>query len=292
MRCIHGQTVRHYPSGDTRERYSLQIGDAATIAEVTGVLTAADFRRQDIAAGGQGAPLVPAFHAAQFGESGIARAVVNIGGISNATLLQGERVLEGFDCGPGNTLLDAWVRSHRGDDYDASGAWAAEHEIIPTLLNKLTSDAYFDLQGPRSTGPEHFNLDWLRAHLTGDEAPGDVQATLSQLSAVAIARSLLGREHRPESVYVCGGGARNTDLMRRLHAELEGRGIRLGLTDELGLAAEWVEACAFAWLAYRRLELQPGNVPVVTGAQGPRILGALHAPPGDQNGHRSRPDLT
>lgn len=272
----HGQTVRHHPSGAQEQRYSIQIGDPASIAEETGITTVADFRRRDIAAGGEGAPLVPLFHAARFSKLGSCRAIVNIGGISNATLLQGDEVLAGFDCGPGNTLLDSWVRRHRGEDYDAFGAWAAEHETNPALLSRLASDPYFSRRGPRSTGPEHFNADWLAAQLDGSETPGEVQASLTELTALAIAQSLEDCDARPDAVFVCGGGARNTDLMRRLDRRLAQLQIRLGTTDELGLAAEWVEASAFAWLASRTLAGLAGNAPGVTGARGPRVLGAIY----------------
>lgn len=271
----HGQTVRHYPSADPQSRYSLQIGDAATIAEITGITTVADFRRRDIAAGGEGAPLVPLFHAAQFGVARENRAIVNIGGIANATLLEDNTVIAGFDCGPGNTLLDHWIRQKLGREFDAGGAWSAEHDVIPRLLDALCAEEFFNAEGPVSTGPELFNLAWLDTKLQGDESPGDVQATLAELTAIAITQSIERCTVLPDAVYVCGGGARNTDLMRRLHRRLEAKGIRLGTTDELGLAAEWVEASAFAWLAHRKLENLPGNAPVVTAADGERVLGAV-----------------
>ncbi|WP_439100850.1 anhydro-N-acetylmuramic acid kinase [Congregibacter sp.] len=271
----HGQTIRHQPIGPPDACYSLQIGDPASIVELTGITTVADFRRRDIAAGGQGAPLVPLFHATQFGHDKQRRAIVNIGGISNATLLKGQEVTAGFDCGPGNTLLDGWIRRHRGVDFDADGAWSAEHATDVALLNRLKTDAYFSKSGPRSTGPELFNMTWLNSHLEGEESDGDVQATLAELTAFAISDSIERCEEPPEALFVCGGGARNTDLMRRLHARLNEARIRLGTTDELGLAAEWVEACAFAWLAHRTLSGLPGNAETVTGAEGPRVLGAI-----------------
>ena len=270
----HGQTVRHHPHADPQRRYTVQIGDPATIAERTGITTVADFRRRDIAACGEGAPLAPLFHAAQFGRAGRRRAIVNIGGIANATLLHGLAVEGGFDCGPGNTLLDGWVSAHRGEPFDRDGAWAAEHEVDARLLERLLADDYFARRGPRSTGPERFNRPWLDALRAGGEPPGVVQATLAQFTATAIARSLEGANI--EAIFVGGGGARNTDLMRRLHVQADARGIRLGTSDELGLAAEWVEACAFAWLAWRALTGLPGNAPSVTGATGPRVLGAIY----------------
>lgn len=270
----HGQTVRHRPHADPQRRYTVQIGDPATITERTGITTVADFRRRDIAARGEGAPLAPLFHAAQFGRAGQRRAIVNIGGIANATLLKGLTVEGGFDCGPGNTLLDGWVSAHRGEPFDRNGAWAAEHEVDARLLERLLADDYFARRGPRSTGPERFNRAWLDALRRGGEPPGVIQATLAEFTAAAIARSLEGADI--DAIFVSGGGARNTDLMRRLHARTNSRGIRLGTSDELGLAAEWVEACAFAWLAWRTLAGLPGNAPPVTGATGPRVLGAIY----------------
>lgn len=275
----HGQTVHHSPNADEDLRFSLQIGDAATIAELTRIHTIADFRRQDIAAGGQGAPLVPRFHGSHFGQDGEARVIVNIGGISNATVLRGENVIGGFDCGPGNTLLDAWVRKHQGLEFDADGAWSAENTADSALLATLLSDPYFEKRGPRSTGPEYFNLGWLTPKLAPGARPGDVQATLAELTAATIANSILDAEVETQAVFVCGGGARNIDLMRRLNSRLVRHDIRLGTTDELGIAADWVEACAFAWLAYRHLEGLPGNAPCVTGASGERVLGASYQPP-------------
>jgi anhydro-N-acetylmuramic acid kinase len=272
----HGQTVRHRPGAAPAECYSIQLGDPSTIAENTGITTVADFRRRDIAAGGEGAPLVPAFHAARFGCGGSRRAIVNIGGIANATLLHGTTVLAGFDCGPGNTLLDAWTREHRGDDFDADGAWSAEHAVDPALLGALLDDPYLQRRGPRSTGPEHFNLAWLREHLEGEVPPGMVQATLCVFTASCIAASLRDASPELDAVFVCGGGARNTDLLRRLHRHLDAQRVRLGSTDELGLAPEWVEACAFAWLAQRTLAGLAGNAPAATGAAGPRVLGGIY----------------
>jgi anhydro-N-acetylmuramic acid kinase len=273
----HGQTVRHNPCEDLEARYTVQLGDPSTIAEATGIAVVADFRRRDIAAGGEGAPLVPAFHAARFGLEGRHRAIVNIGGIANATLLDGKSVAGGFDCGPGNTLLDAWIREQRGDAYDSHGAWSAEHESDGALLARLLDDAYLHRSGPRSTGPEHFSLAWLRERLPAGIAAGTVQATLCEFTASAIADSLRRDHEAPQEVYVCGGGARNTDLMRRLHRHLFDSDTRLGTTDELGLDAEWVEAAAFAWLAQRRMAGLPGNAPEATGAVGPRVLGGIYA---------------
>ncbi len=270
----HGQTVRHHPSPDLSERYTVQIGDPSTIAELTGITTVADFRPRDIAAGGQGAPLAPAFHAACFGEDGERRAIINIGGIANVTLLDGKSVMRGFDTGPGNTLLDGWIRRQREEPFDAMGAWSAEHDLDDELLQRLAADDYFSADGPRSTGPERFNLAWLEQHLSGTEKPGDVQATLCELTVKTIAEALQGTG--VTSAYVCGGGARNVDLMRRLHRRLGAGKVHLGVTDDLGLAAEWVEAAAWAWLAARTLAGLPGNETSVTGAEGPRILGGIY----------------
>jgi len=272
----HGQTVRHRPHPATGPRYTLQIGDANVIAERTGICTVADFRRRDVAAGGEGAPLVPPFHADVFGRTGQRRAIVNIGGIANVTVLDGHRVIAGFDCGPGNTLLDAWVHKHRGTSFDAHGAWAGEHTADTALLSALMQDAYFHRSGPRSTGPEHFNLAWLEHQLPDGMNPGDVQATLAELTVHTIVESLGGYE-MPEALFVCGGGARNTDLMRRLHTRIQDAQVRLATTDEQGIDAEWVEASAFAWLAKRTLDHLAGNEPVVTGASGARVLGGVYA---------------
>lgn len=274
----HGQTIRHNPAADPASRYTVQIGDPSAIAEITGIPTVADFRRQDLNAGGQGAPLVPAFHQYCFSSSDY-RAILNLGGIANVTLLRGNEVISGFDSGPGNTLLDAWVRRELGLDFDRNGAWSAEHHHDEPLLERLLAAPYFDTSGPRSTGPELFNLDWLKTHLHGGEPNGVVQATLAELTAESVFRSLNSKYGLPTAVFVCGGGARNTDLMRRLSAKLEPHGTRLGTTDELGLAAEWVEAAAFAWLAHQRLANRPANVPVVTGASGSRTLGAIYPAP-------------
>jgi anhydro-N-acetylmuramic acid kinase len=275
----HGQTVRHRPPGHGETPYTLQIGDANTLAERTGITTVADFRRRDMAAGGEGAPLVPLFHAEVFGAPGERRAIVNIGGIANATLLDGHRVVAGFDCGPGNTLLDAWVQAVHGEQFDAGGSWAAEHDVDAALLQRLLDDPWFSRSGPRSTGPEHFNLDWLRANLaaatTSGIAAGTVQATLAELSARGIARSLADSD--VTGVWVCGGGALNTDLMRRLHRLLTPAGCTLASTEALGMRPQWVEAAAFAWLARQRLLDRAGSSPDVTGACGARVLGAIYA---------------
>lgn len=274
----HGITLRHRPaSGGHQIPFTLQAGDPNTIAELTGITTVADFRRRDIAAGGEGAPLVPAFHAAVFGKAGETRAVLNIGGIANLTLLRGDRVLAGFDTGPGNTLLDFWARKHLGSPCDRNGAWGAEGDVHQPLLEQLRSHPWLDRTGPRSTGKEMFNPDWLEGQLREHaEVPArDVQATLAELTAECVARSLRTSDAGAlDAVFVCGGGAYNGDLMRRLYRLLSPA--RLETTAALGIAPEWVEAAAFAWLAWRTLEGLSGNAPQVTGARGERILGGIY----------------
>ncbi|MEJ2533562.1 MAG: anhydro-N-acetylmuramic acid kinase [Halioglobus sp.] len=276
----HGQTIRHRPpSGGAAvdKSFTLQIGDPNTIAERTGVTTVADFRRRDVAAGGEGAPLAPAFHAAALSREGVDRAIVNIGGIANVTLLRGRTLYAGFDTGPGNTLLDQWVRRHRGESHDRNGQWSAEGAVVPALLECLLEHPYFDLTGPRSTGREVFNLPWLEEclHSLPGASPRDVQATLAELTATSIARAIAGSDLRVTEAYVCGGGAHNTDLMRRLYRKLAPAS--LSSTAVIGIDPDWVEAATFAWLAHRTLEGLAGNLPAVTGARGPRILGGVYA---------------
>ena len=265
----HGQTLRPHPSGDIP--YTVQIGDPNRLAERTGITVVADFRRRDMAAGGQGAPLVPAFHAAQLAMPGIATAVVNIGGIANVTLIAADGGVTGWDTGPGNTLLDAWVSRHQGVPFDDGGDWAATGEIIHPLLSGMLEDPYFARPHPKSTGPELFNLDWVTSHLVG-EAAADVQRTLVELTAASIARALV--DASPKVVRVCGGGARNGFLMQRLCARLPE--CEVTTTAAAGVDPAWVEAWAFAWLAEQTLAGQPGNVPSVTGAKGPRVLGGIY----------------
>ena len=265
----HGQTLRHHPSGEIP--YTVQIGDPNRLAERTGITVVADFRRRDMAAGGQGAPLVPAFHACQLAAPGIATAVVNIGGIANVTLIAADGSVSGWDTGPGNTLLDAWVSRHQGVPFDDGGDWAATGEVIHPLLSGMLEDPYFARSHPKSTGPELFNLDWVTSHLAG-EAAADVQRTLVELTAASIAGALV--DASPEVVRVCGGGARNGFLMQRLCARLPESEVTT--TAAVGVDPAWVEAWAFAWLAERTLAGRPGNVPDVTGARGPRVLGGIY----------------
>lgn len=268
----HGQTVRHCPQPD--KAYSIQLGNAALLAELTGITVVADFRSRDIAAGGQGAPLVPAFHRILLYQPTIHRAIVNIGGIANITSLPPSGEVIGFDCGPGNMLMDAWCRRHSGSMYDHDGAWASSGCVIPKLLDDLLAFPFFALSPPKSTGREMFGMDWLAGYLQGNEAAEDVQATLLMLTAKTIARSLLLYFPAVKEVYLCGGGAHNGKLVAELKAALPGK--RVNLTDVLGVAADWMEAFAFAWLAKQTLEKAPGNLPAVTGASGSRILGAIY----------------
>ena len=287
----HGQTIRHRPPSSRAAgevAFTLQIGDPNTIAEVTGITTVADFRRRDIAAGGEGAPLAPAFHAAVFADHSEHRAIVNIGGIANVTLLAGAAV-SGFDSGPGNTLLDHWVQRHRGQRYDVDGAWAAAGTVNERLLHNMLAHPFLAQAPPKSTGKEMFNLAWLQQQLTA-LAPvdaGDVQATLAEFTACAIAAAITGAgvnvgdtaaattmdDVAIGAVYVCGGGAANADLMRRLRHKLAP--VKLGTSTELGCDPAWVEAAAFAWLAQRTLNGMSGNLPAVTGADGERVLGTV-----------------
>ena len=266
----HGQTVRHRPESG----YTIQLVNGALLAELTGIRVVCDFRSRDIAAGGEGAPLVPAFHRAVFAHPQQSRAVVNIGGIANITSLPAQGDVIGFDCGPGNVLMDGWIMAHQGVAYDAGGAWAAQGAALPELLERLLAHEFFERPPPKSTGRDLFNLKNLEAVLAGNERPVDVQATLCDLTATAIARALNAHCADAREVYLCGGGARNDRLRKRLAALLPDR--RVALTDELGIAAEPVEAAAFAWLAQRTLSGEPGNLPAVTGARGPRVLGAIY----------------
>lgn len=268
----HGQTVRHEPA----RGFTIQISNAPLLAELTGICVVDDFRRRDVAAGGQGAPLVPAFHEAVFNASGGLRAVLNVGGFSNLTLLAGQAEVRGFDCGPGNVLLDAWIQRNRGTSYDEDGLWAASGHVQPQLLAAFMQDSFFATQGPKSTGRELFNLEWLEQHLERlpSYAAQDVQATLLELTAQTIANSLLNTQAQTQDLLVCGGGARNSTLMRRLAQLLPD--CTVASTDSHGVPADWVEAIAFAWLAHCCLEGIPTNRPSVTAAKGLRVLGAIH----------------
>lgn len=270
----HGQTIRHQPDLG----YTIQLNQPAALAERTGITVVADFRSRDIAAGGQGAPLVPAFHEAVFSAAHAARVVVNIGGIANVTNLPGGQVdrqkISGFDTGPGNLLMDAWISSRTGQAYDRNGSMAASGKVIPALLDRMLADPYFSTPPPKSTGRDQFNAEWLQRFDVNDYPPEDIQATLAELTAATIAASVRQWCSPPEQVYVCGGGAHNGHLMRRMEALLAP--VKVTTTLELGVDPDWVEAMAFAWLARQCIEGRPGNVPAVTGAAGPRMLGAIY----------------
>ena len=268
----HGQTVRHQP--DATHPYTLQIGNADLIAQGTNITTIADFRSADMAAGGQGAPLVPPFHAWLFGEDE-SRVILNIGGIANVTILGGNEVT-GFDTGPGNTLLDAWVRKHRKRPFDDKGEWAASGIVDTSLLERLLAYEYFELEPPKSTGVEEFNLAWLARFGVDALDPADVQATLAELTAQSIALHVRRHASAAGAVLVCGGGAHNSDLLQRLARNLPETSI--DSTRAAGLHPDWVEAAAFAWLAMRTLRGQTGNLPSVTGARRKVVLGTIHSP--------------
>lgn len=272
----HGQTLYHAPAA--RSPFSMQAGDASRIAERTGITTVADFRSRDIAAGGQGAPMVPAFHHALFNQPGTNRAILNIGGIANLTFLPAaaDPVL-GFDTGPGNTLMDAWIHKHRQLDFDKDGAWAASGSLSTALLDLLMQADYFKLAPPKSTGRELFRLSWLEETLENGFATlaaNDVQATLCELTAASVAAALETYLPGTDELYVCGGGAHNRYLMQRL-GELTGS-CSVATTEQLGLHPDWVEATAFAWLAQQTLSGKAGNLPSVTGADHAAVLGAIH----------------
>lgn len=272
----HGQTLRHRPVGD--HPFTLQLGDPSVIAERCRIDVVADFRRADVAAGGQGAPLLPALHAMLLSAPGRTRVVLNLGGIANLTVLAADGSVRGFDTGPANGLLDAWCLRHRGEPFDRDGAFAARGRVLPGLLDALLADPYFALPPPKSTGREHFHLDWLaaRAPLAALD-PADVQATLLELTVCSVVAAVA--RHAPDAMEVlaCGGGVHNARLMHRLGESLAPRA--LGSTAGFGVDPDFLEATAFAWLARQRLLHLPGNLPAVTGARGPRVLGALYSAP-------------
>ena len=271
----HGPTIRHYPESHC----SLQIGDANLIAEHTGITTIADFRRRDLAAGGEGAPLVPAFHNAVFRTEQQDRVIVNIGGIANITHLPAapDLLVSGFDTGPGNMLMDGWAMRHLKLPFDENGAWGKQGKVDQALLNQMLQDAFFMQLPPKSTGREHFNIEWLdrqlEAHSSSPSAES-VQATLCQLTAIAIAQAITEYCPNARAAFVCGGGAHNQTLMTMLQATLPLHTVET--TAPLGISPDWVEAIAFAWLAKQTLEGQPGNLPAVTGAARSAVLGAIY----------------
>jgi anhydro-N-acetylmuramic acid kinase len=271
----HGQTLLHRPRGPAP--FTMQIGDPNLIAERCGVDVVADFRRRDMAAGGEAAPLAPAFHAAVFARAGEDVAVVNVGGIANVTVLGADGSVLGFDTGPGNCLMDLWATRTLGQPYDRDGAQAASGAVDEALLGALLAEPYLALPFPKSTGRELFNSPWLEARLGGaSRAAADVQATLSEYTARTIAGAIVDLAGlAPEVLYVCGGGAFNGELMRRIAARMPGTGVTD--TSALGIPPDQVEAALFAWLAYRRMANLAGNHPQVTGARGRRVLGAIYS---------------
>ncbi len=269
----HGQTIRHCPNYGPELGFSLQIGNAALLAELTGISVVSDFRSRDIAAGGQGAPLVPAFHQAIFGNTNKNRAIVNIGGIANVTALAKNDDVLGFDTGPGNMLLDSWAKLRLGKDYDANGAWAATGVVLNTLLSNMLAEPYFMLPPPKSTGRDLFNDHWLKQHLLYPHLRSqDVARTLVALTAHTIYDAIALIDI--DEVYLCGGGTHNALLVASLKELLGDR--LLATTDALGVGVDWVEAVAFAWLAKQTVENKPSNLPAVTGAKGLRVLGAIY----------------
>jgi len=270
----HGQTLRHNPA----QGYSLQLNNPSLLAELSSIAVVADFRNRDIAAGGQGAPLVPAFHDALWRHPGQHRVVLNIGGIANLTDLRPGSATRGFDCGPGNMLMDAWAQLHLGTPFDSEGRWAASGQVLPALLGKMLLHPFLNNVPPKSCGREEFNLSWLKAQLDVRQKPQDVQASLLEFTASAITQAIVAWCDHPAELLVCGGGAKNTALMTRLRALLSAT--EISTTDRYGVGSRVevnsVEAFAFAWLARQNLLGQPGNLPQVTGAKGSRVLGAVY----------------
>ena len=274
----HGQTVRHQPQAFDGTGYTLQLNNPALLAELTGIAVVADLRSRDVAAGGQGAPLVPAFHRHAFGQPGQTVAVLNIGGMANLSILAADDTTAGLDCGPGNVLMDGWCQAHTGKPYDAEGRWARSGHVLPALLRALLAEPFFAQAPPKSTGRNLFHPQWLATHLQASGAanarPEDVQATLLELTARTCAADVQRHAAGATTLIVCGGGARNTALLQRLSALLSG--LRVDVSDDHGLPAQQVEAAAFAWLAQRCIDGLPGNLAAVTGARGPRVLGAIY----------------
>ena len=266
----HGQTIRHCPE----HGYTLQLGNAALLTELAGITVVSDFRSRDIAAGGQGAPLVPAFHDHVLRHHGIHRVIVNIGGISNLTTLPPGQPTTGFDCGPGNMLMDAWCMQHLGKPFDHHGAWAASGKALPALLEQMLNEPFFSLPPPKSSGRDLFNTAWLRSKLQGGERAEDVQATLLELTCRTIAQSIQHYCAGAKEIYLCGGGAHNQTLRTRLASLLPGRSMQT--TNVLGVDGDYLEAIAFAWLAQQALHGKPANLPLVTGARHSCILGAVY----------------
>ena len=272
----HGQTVRHRPGLYDGTGYTLQLNSPALLAELTGITVVADLRSRDVAAGGQGAPLVPAFHQQVFGRPGQDTLVLNLGGIANLSVLAADGTVLGFDCGPANALMDAWCQRHTGQPFDAAGAWAASGQLLPALLQRLLAEPFLQQPPPKSTGRDLFNADWLATKLEGlaNLAAPDVQATLTEFTARACTDAVQRYGLHSDVLLVCGGGALNRHLMARLQALLPT--LTVQRSDEHGLPVQQVEAAAFAWLARQALQGAPGNLPSVTGARGLRVLGAIY----------------
>ena len=280
----HGQTVRHRPPSPEPSTnpnpFTLQIGDANIIAERTGIATVADFRRRDMAAGGQGAPLVPAFHQAVFSSKDERRVIANIGGMANITILDAESV-SGFDTGPGNALMDSWVARYKSKTYDHNGEWAASGNASEAVIQQLLGHPFFQLAPPKSTGREDFHLAWLDEQLQGvkqELEPADIQASLLEVTAASIAASIAQQAPATEALYVCGGGAFNAQLLKQLQlaSQAQGLSLKIDTTSALGIAPQSVEAAAFAWLAKQTLAGLPGNNPAATGASRERVLGGIY----------------
>jgi len=274
----HGQTIRHQPHlGEMA--YTHQTLNPSLLAEKTGIDVIADFRSRDLAAGGHGAPLVPAFHAQQFVEDKNL-AILNVGGIANLTLLPKNGEVTGFDCGPGNILMDAWIHEHQGNTFDEYGQWALQGKVNETLLVKMLGDAFFAKAPPKSTGRDDFHLAWLKEKLGSENYPSeDVQATLLHLTAQSALESLVRHAPQTQKLIVCGGGARNTALMNLFKVKAQNifnQALEITTSDTAGIDPQLVEGLAFAWLAWAHKEKRPANLPAVTGAKGPRILGAYY----------------
>jgi anhydro-N-acetylmuramic acid kinase len=271
IKCIgyHGQTIRHYP----KSGYSIQLGNANLLAELTNITVVSDFRNRDIVAGGQGAPLVPAFHNEYFFKKNKNRVIINIGGISNITYLPVNKKITGFDCGPGNILLDHWIKIHHNKNFDHIGRWAKSGKLIKALLLKLQKDSFFKKIPPKSTGRELFNIDWLNKFYVKNYPPEDIQRTLLELTVVTINNAIKMFCSSVDEIYICGGGSKNKFLIERLE-EITGRNI--DTTDKLNIPSQQVEAIAFAWLAKKCIQKKYNNSPTITGASGPRILGTIH----------------
>lgn len=272
----HGQTVFHHPNDENP--FSLQIGDANIIAALTNIKTVADFRSKDLALGGQGAPLTPAFHEVLFRSENKNRAIINIGGITNITYLpknKSENII-GFDSGPGNTLMDCWIEKHNNSPYDKNGDWASRGKINKDFLSALLSDNYFSQSIPKSTGREYFNSNWVQKNISTNIRPEDVQATLAELTAITIKTHVENFAVETQEIILCGGGVHNIYLVNRISKSLNN--VPVLISSELGIDPDWIEAMTFAWLAKQHITQKPGNIPSVTGASAMTILGCSHSP--------------